>query len=283
MSHAARAPEGRAVRVSHAARAPEGRAVRVSHAARAPEGRAVVRRLAASFMALVLVCAAPACKRGSGAAATTDPDAVGIVLKDDSADLLLTWIDDKGDFHVETRVADVPLMGRDSVRVVDPGKEDGTHADRIFVADLRQARPDGTYPVRTMTRADFEALALARREKTGPTLASAGPGQPAPSSTAGPAAETDPGTTRPTARPAVIIYGAEWCGACHDAARYLRSKGIAYLEKDVEKDPGAAREMQQKLAKNGLRSGSIPVLDVRGKVMVGFNAQEVDSALGQAL
>ncbi|MGH7297865.1 MAG: glutaredoxin family protein, partial [Polyangiaceae bacterium] len=76
---------------------------------------------------------------------------------------------------------------------------------------------------------------------------------------------------------------AEWCGACHDAARFLRSKGIPFVEKDVEKDPAASREMQQKLARNGLRAGSIPVIDVRGKVMVGFNASEVLGALGQAL
>jgi glutaredoxin len=235
------------------------------------------------LVALALLCGAPACKRNHGAAATADPDGVAIVLKADTDGMLLTWVDDKGDFHVETRVADVPLMGRDSVRVVDPGKDEGTHADRVFVADLRQARPDGTFPVQSMTRADFEAIAVARREKTGPTLASASPLQPSPSSTAGGVALNDPGTTRPAGRPVVIIYGAEWCGACHEAAQYLRSKGIAYVEKDVEKDSGAAHEMQQKLAKNGLRSGSIPVIDVRGKVMVGFNPQEVESALGEPL
>jgi glutaredoxin len=235
------------------------------------------------LFALALATALPACHRGSGGGATADPDAVAVVLKDDSEGLLLTWIDDKGDFHVETRVADVPLMGRDSVRVVDPNRDDGTHADRVFVADLRQARPDGTYPVRVMSRTDFEALALNRREKSGPTLASAAPAQPSPSSTAGGAAETDPGTRRPSTHPVVIIYGAEWCGACHEAARYLRSKGIAFVEKDVEKDSGAAREMQQKLARSGQRSGSIPVIDVQGKVLVGFNPHDVDGALGQAL
>ena len=81
----------------------------------------------------------------------------------------------------------------------------------------------------------------------------------------------------------VIIYGAEWCGACHEAMRYLRRKGVAYVEKDVEKDPSAEREMQEKLARNGLRAGSIPVLDVRGKVMIGFNPSEVDAALGEML
>ena len=44
------------------------------------------------------------------------------VVKDESDGLLLTWIDDKGDFHVETGVGDVPMMGRDTVRVFDPAK-----------------------------------------------------------------------------------------------------------------------------------------------------------------
>jgi glutaredoxin len=164
---------------------------------------------------------------------------------------------------------------------VDPNTEDGTHADRIFVADLRTARPDGSFPVRTTSRAEFEALAVARREKTGPTLASAAP--PSPSAPAATATEVAPGATPSNVRPTVIIYGAEWCGACHDAAKYLKSKGVPFIEKDVEKDPSASREMQDKLAKNGLHGGSIPVIDVRGKVMVGFNAHEIDGALGAAL
>jgi glutaredoxin len=227
--------------------------------------------------ALIGVAGGEACKRGRISAAS-DPQPTPTV-KDDSDGLLLTWIDDKGDFHVEMRVADVPMMGRDTVRLVDPGKDDGSHGDRIFVADLRQIRADGTYAVRTMARLDFEAIAVARREKSGPTLANAAP--PPPSSAA--AAEPDPAATKPAARGVVVIYGAEWCGACHEAAKYLRRKGIAYVEKDVEKDPSAAREMQQKLAKRGLNTGSIPVLDVRGKVIVGFNPAEVDSALGEVL
>lgn len=244
-------------------------------------------RLAAWLVVAVAVPAAvggaTGCKRSAAATLTADPGDVPIVVKPDSEGLLLTWIDDKGDFQVETRVADVPMIGRDSVRVVDPSKDEGTHADRVFVADLRQPGVDGTFPVRTMTRSDFEAIAVARREKTGPTLASAEPKQAPPPGTAPGAAGNDDSAQKPSARAAVVIYGAEWCGACHDAARYLRSKGVAFVEKDVEKDPGAAREMQQKLAHNGLHSGSIPVIDVRGHVMVGFNPHEVDEALGQAL
>jgi glutaredoxin len=168
------------------------------------------------------------------------------------------------------------------VRVVDPSRDESSHPDSVFVVDLRQTRADGTYPVRTMTRTDFEAMAVARREKTGPTLASAAPqAPPNPAASALDPAGTD--APRRDARTVVVIYGAEWCGACHEAARYLRRKGIPYVDKDVEKDPAAAREMQQKLAKSGLHEGSIPVIDVRGKVMVGFNPAEIDAALGEPL
>jgi glutaredoxin len=223
-----------------------------------------------------------ACKRSSASAAVADKggDEPTVVVKPESEGLLLTWIDDKGDFHVETRVADVPLMGRDCVRVVDPNAEE-SRGDRVVVADLRQTGAAGAYPVRAMPRADFEAMAVARREKAGPTLAGGGPSAPPPG--APPPAGQEPPAAAPGIRGGVVIYGAEWCGACHDAARYLRRKGVAYVEKDIEKDADAAREMQAKLARNGLRAGSIPVIDVRGKVMVGFNAAEIDKALGAAL
>jgi glutaredoxin len=230
--------------------------------------------------ALLLSLGVVACRRGH-AAPSAEPAEPNLVVRSESDGLLLTWIDDKGDFHVETRVADVPMMGRDTVRVVDPNRDESAHPDSVFVVDLRQSRADGSYPVRSMTRTDFEAMAVARREKTGPTLASAAPeAPPNPASSADPSATEAP---RRDSRTVVVIYGAEWCGACHEAARYLRRKGIPYVDKDVEKDPEAAREMQQKLAKSGLHEGSIPVIDVRGKVMIGFNPAEIDAALGEPL
>ena len=241
------------------------------------------RRSVALAVAALLFCAAAVGCRRSHAAPAPDVTTATVVVRPESEGLLLTWIDDKGDFHIETRVADVPMTGRDSVRVVDPNRDDGAHPDSILVVDLRQPGGDGAYPVRTMTRAAFEAMAVARREKAGPTLASAAPeAPPSPAAPSGASsAETEP--SKRNSRTVVVIYGAEWCGACHDAARYLRRKGVAYVEKDIEKDADAAREMQAKLARNGLRAGSIPVIDVRGKVMVGFNAAEIDKALGAAL
>jgi glutaredoxin len=133
--------------------------------------------------------------------------------------------------------------------------------------------------VKVAPRSEFDGIAQARRQTKRATLASASPSsrlpEPPPTAT-----QADP---NPGARPAVIIYGASWCSACHDAAAYLRRKGVPFIEKDIEEDAAANREMRTKLAKAGLPRGSIPVIDVRGRVMVGFNAREVDAALGAAL
>ncbi|MDF2696399.1 MAG: hypothetical protein K0S65_4782 [Labilithrix sp.] len=188
------------------------------------------------------------------------------VVTDASTDLLLTWIDEKGEFHVESKVADVPVTARDVVRVADPVK-DPPKLDDVFVADLRNAGPDGGYAVRTMSRQEFEKFAVERRQKSGNTLAAKGADSALPAA----------------ARPTVIIYGASWCGPCHQAAAYLKRRGVPFIEKDIEEDRLAAREMQTKLASAGMRGGSIPVIDVRGKMMVGFDERAMDRALGQAL
>jgi glutaredoxin len=245
----------------------------------------MTRRLFALVL-LALALLAVGCRRHATETQAGDAPPASLVVKDSSEGLLLTWIDEKGNFHVEQKVADVPIIGRDAVRVVDPAEDDGTHPDRIFVADLRTARADGAYTVQVSTRAEFESLAEARRQKVGPTLASASPSIPsaAPSAFAGsgpPPADKD--MPDPTNRLAVIIYGASWCGACHQAAAYLRKKGVAFVEKDIEEDATAAREMRVKLSRAGLHGGSIPVLDVRGHVMIGFDPQRIDAALGEPI
>jgi glutaredoxin len=249
-----------------------------------------VTRARALSRAIFLACAfavlAASCKRAKPQP-VEEPSAAAPVVTDSTEGLVFSWMDDKGEFHVVEKTTDVPLMGRDAVRVMDPSHYDTDHPDRVFIVDLRVAGADGSYPVRVATRDELDGMALARRGKAGPTLASAA--HPAPSSEApaagGPIANGAGSAQEPAgaARPAVILYGASWCGACHQAAAYLKQKGVPFVEKDIEADANAAREMQSKLARSGKRGGSIPVIDVRGKVMVGFNPQEIDSALGQVL
>jgi hypothetical protein len=132
-----------------------------------------------------------------------------------------------------------------------------------------------------MTRADFDALALARRQKVGPTLAAAGGAANAAGGARDPAG-APAGSVEVAQQAPIVIYGASWCGPCHQAAAYLRSKNIAFIDKDIDEDAAAARDMQRKLAKSGMRTGSIPVIDIRGKILVGFNPRDIDAALGKS-
>jgi glutaredoxin len=245
---------------------------------------------ASGFLSIVLVVSLSAsqvvaCKKKPA------PDATApmLVVKDDSPHLLLSWLDESGKFHVEMNVADVPQEHRERVKVVDTEVDEGATGDRIVIVDLRTKKDDGTYHVRFAPRAELDDLALERRKKLGPTLADTPPAPSAPSPGSPGAGDTDPAKPgiepgpAAAARPAVIIYGASWCGACHEAAAYCKRRGISFIEKDIEADPKAAAEMQAKLKKIGQRGGSIPVIDVRGKVMVGFAARELEKALGEVL
>ena len=75
----------------------------------------------------------------------------------------------------------------------------------------------------------------------------------------------------------VTIYSATWCAYCHAAKEYLDKKGVKYIDKDVEKDPDAANEA---IAKSGQRG--IPILDVGGNIIVGFDRYKIYQALKEA-
>ena len=242
------------------------------------------RALLVALLGLLGLLAAGCHRATAGVAKDDAAPGAPFVVRGDTQGLLLSWIDEKGDFHVEQKPSDVPLIGRDAVRVVDPAREDGSHGDLVYVADLRVATPDGTYPVHTMTRDDFDALALTRREKgTKPTMATLPPAPGPTGGSASPTGAATPGDGPVAGRPAVIIYGASWCSACHQAKAYLKKKGILFVEKDIEQDAQAASEMNGKLRRAGLSGGSIPVLDVRGRIMVGFEPHAVDEALGSPI
>jgi glutaredoxin len=77
----------------------------------------------------------------------------------------------------------------------------------------------------------------------------------------------------------VIVYGASWCGACHQAVAYLKRRKVPFVEKDIEQDPAAENEMRSKLARAGVHGGSIPVIDVKGKILVGFEPNALEAAV----
>ena len=64
-----------------------------------------------------------------------------------------------------------------------------------------------------------------------------------------------------------------------EADRVPRQEGVAYVAKDIEKDPAAAGELQQKARAKGVATGSVPVIDVRGELMVGFDRARLEKLL----
>ena len=243
---------------------------------------------AATFVMLALVTlqSAAACSNkkeddGTTPLATTE-ELPALSIREDTPNLLLTWIDEKGDMHVELKAADVPAEGRALVRVVVSDREDGTKG-LFYVADLTKKREDGTYAARTMTRRAWEAEVEKRRSAY---LAKIAPPPPPVSPSGAPSVTQEP---KPAQEPpvvssdlVVIVYGADWCKPCHQAEDYLRSKGVRVVKKDVEASREAAVEMQDKLEKSGQRGGSIPVIDIRGQILVGFSTRAVDRALAKA-
>ncbi|EYE99997.1 glutaredoxin family protein [Chondromyces apiculatus] len=254
----------------------------------APRGRiARTRALRLSALsALTALTALTALLAGAGCSTKSDDgtspislitELPRVELRDDTPNLLLTWIDDKGETHVTMKPADVPAEGKKLVRVILSDREDGTR-DMFYVADLTQKAEADTYVVKTMPRREWEALLEKRRAAQIAALAPPPPPPVAPSPSGGAA----PGAGPTAQGVSVIVYGASWCKPCHDAEAYLRRKGVAVIMKDIEENPAAAAEMREKLARVNQRGGSIPVLDVRGQILVGFSPGAVDRALSRA-
>ena len=77
-----------------------------------------------------------------------------------------------------------------------------------------------------------------------------------------------------------VVYGASWCDACHIAAQYMTREHIPFVERDIEKDPAARAAANATLVAAGLRSGlhTLPVIDVRGTVLLGFDSCILEQA-----
>lgn len=187
-------------------------------------------------------------------------------VRGEAEGLLLVWFDAEG-LHTAARRSDIPEERRAMVRVDDLSlaPEDRLDPEFVYVADLRQADASGAYPVRRMARAAFDAQVDAAGRGGGrPSEAVAEPSDPS-----GPPSSD------------VVLYGASWCGACRSAAAFLRQRGIAFVERDIERDPGARDAMQRAARAAGVRPSGIPVIDFRGRVIQGFDQRALERAIAE--
>jgi glutaredoxin-like YruB-family protein len=74
---------------------------------------------------------------------------------------------------------------------------------------------------------------------------------------------------------AVTVYSTPTCSFCVAAKRYLKERRIPFRDIDVSRDMRAAAEMERKTGQRG-----VPVIDVNGRAMVGFDKNRLNSLLG---
>ncbi len=73
----------------------------------------------------------------------------------------------------------------------------------------------------------------------------------------------------------VRIYSTPTCPYCHKAKAYLDQKGITYEDIDVSVNSEKAEELV-----NLSGQMSVPVLDIDGEIIVGFDKEKIEKALG---
>ena len=169
-------------------------------------------------------------------------------VRADSQGLMYRYVDAKGGLLPAASVEEIPADARGAVVVVDTkvSPEERGAAGWVHVADLREAGEDGGYPVQVQPRKVFEQRLRTRAASAGPK---------------------------------VTMYSTAWCGVCAKARKFLGAQGVKYVEKDIEKDPGANAELQAKAAKAGVKASGVPVFDIGGQLVNGFDEAKLRKLL----
>ena len=72
----------------------------------------------------------------------------------------------------------------------------------------------------------------------------------------------------------VIVYSTKTCPFCTMAEDFLKQNKVEFKHFDVGSDHAALKEMMEKSGQSG-----VPVIDVDGKIIVGFNQPALKEAL----
>ena len=73
----------------------------------------------------------------------------------------------------------------------------------------------------------------------------------------------------------ITIYSTPTCHFCAEAKKFLKDRNIAFTEHNVAADMEKRKEMIDKSGQLG-----VPVIDVDGQVMVGFEEASLKSLIG---
>jgi glutaredoxin len=173
--------------------------------------------------------------------------------------LLFTYLDAQGEQRSTERIEDIPDDHRQGVRVIDlnVAPEARGAGKWVYIVDLRAPLSDGSYPYQALSHVAFDrnVASAPLRQKVGDAL--------------------EKSTSQ------VTVYSTAWCGVCAQAKGYLKAKNVAFVERDVEKDETAAVELSVKAKRAGVSPQGVPVIDVYGELMMGFDKNRLDALLAR--
>ena len=73
----------------------------------------------------------------------------------------------------------------------------------------------------------------------------------------------------------VKVYSTSTCPYCHRAKDFLKKNNIEFEDVDVGANPDRGKEMMDKSGQMG-----VPVIDIEGEIIVGFDKEAIQKALG---
>jgi glutaredoxin len=176
---------------------------------------------------------------------------------------ILTYAAERGSFADTANVEEVPDDARGLVRVALLGAN-APPPGTVWVANLRKPQDDGSFALTTVPRELFEEYALGQGRSSKVELPDG----------------LEPPEQVGSVEGQIVVYKTSWCGVCKKLEAYLKRKGVDYEAKDIEKDRAAAAELQAKARDEGIPTGSVPVIDVGGELLVGFDRARLDQMLG---
>lgn len=188
-------------------------------------------------IALASACNSPRSEKQPARAPEASAQPTLTIVSAERTDLLYRFRSSDG-YQTASQISEVPQAARGQVHVIDLSRtpqERATGWAQIF--DLSK---EGAYQGRLVKRAELEAALKAAHD------------------------------AKPKV-PQVIMYSTAYCGVCKKAARFMTKNGIPFVEKDIDKDKGAKRELVKKARAAGIQTNGVPVFDIGGKLQTGFD------------
>jgi glutaredoxin len=180
-------------------------------------------------------------------------------------DLIFRYMD-KGAIKLVTSLNDVPEANRHAIYVDDLSVSPALRQSERYLQRYDLSQPpgsEGSYQGTPVLRTEVEAQIVRMRPK---------PKAKASSREATP-------STKALQKAKVVLYSTKSCGYCRKARAFLAKNKVPFKERDIEKSPAARKELEIKAQRAGVRVNGVPVLDVNGQIIPGYNPQAILKAL----